>query len=197
MVTELLSQLPKPDQTKLVLRFASHAFNQWDNDPLQDFFNVIVQYVDGYVSIFKVKKERGRLADWKRFKDDESGRYDALMKNLSIVPPNKPVIVPLTFPKYLQEKYDLIVYSIYRHCCFGELRAKNLIHPSLKCRVKVSDIAYTSCYVKVLSKFGEDWDSPEPSIRQTTRKKGHEISQQEAMWQIQQINDKLQTLKEQ
>jgi hypothetical protein len=120
------------------------------------------------------------------------------MNNLSIIPPNKPLIVPLTFSKYLQEKHDLIVYQIYRHCCFGELRAKDLIHPHLTWRhVKASEIAHTSCYVKVLSKLGEDWDSPDPSIRQTTRKKGHEISQQEAMWQIQQINSKLQTLKEQ
>jgi hypothetical protein len=195
-VSELLSQLPKSAQTELVLCFVRHAFLLSDNDPLQDFFNVITQYIDGHVSIFKVKEEWYRLAEWRRIKDHESGRYDALMKNLSIIPPNKPIVVPITFSKYLQEKYDLIIQQVYPYCCYDELWTKDLIHTNLKCRAKVSHISRSSCYIKSLGEVGKDWDSPEPSIRQTARKRGHEISQQEAIWQIQQIEDKLKTLKE-
>jgi hypothetical protein len=185
-VSELLSQLPKSAQTELVLCFVRHAFLLSDNDPLQDFFNVITQYIDGYVSIFNIEEEWRRVCDWKRVKDKESGKYDVLSNN---------PYAPPTSPQYLQEKYNLIINQIYPYCCYGELRAKDLVHTNLKCRTKVSHIARSSCYIKALGEVGKDWDSPEPSVRQLARKRGHEISQQESIWQIQQIEDKLKTLK--
>ncbi|MDR1291215.1 MAG: hypothetical protein LBK06_08440, partial [Planctomycetaceae bacterium] len=183
-VSELLSQLPKPAQTELILSFVRHAFKLFDEDPLQDFFNMIVQYVDGHVSISEIEEEVWNVADWKKVKYAESDQYNVYL------------IAPPTLPKYLQGKYDLIVCDVYPYCCYDEWKANDLMHIILKRRVNVSQIARSSCYVKAFSKVGDDWDSPDPSIRQTARKKGHEISQQEAMWQIQQINDKLQILKE-
>jgi hypothetical protein len=182
-VSELLSQLPKSAQTKLVLCFVRHAFLLSDNDPVQDFFNVITQYIDGHVSIFKIEEEWSIVCDWKIAKDKEAVKYDVLLNN---------PYIPPTLPQYLQEKYNLIINQVYPYCCYSELREKNLIHTSLKCRVKASHIARSACYVKVLSEVGEYWDSSNPLVRQTARKKGHEISQQEAIWQIQQIKDKLQ-----
>jgi hypothetical protein len=170
-----------------MLCFVRHAFIPSDNDSLQDFFNVITQYIDGHVSIFKIEEEWRRVCDWKRAKDKEAGKYDVLLNN---------PYVPPTLSQYLQEKYNLIINQVYPYCCYGELQAKDLIHTSLKCRTKVSHIARSSCYIKALGEVGEDWNSPEPSVRQTARKRGHEISQQEAIWQIQQIEDKLKTLKE-
>lgn len=180
-IVELLSQLPRSTQIDLALNFVRHAVIDFQDEYYnpQKLFELICNYVREQSPFSEVFEEYQKVRWVKQGKN--SPYQNRIPDNASI---------------YIQKKYDLF-FGLFDLCCYVGLKefyykTKGMSWP--KPSWNVSDISWHTAFVKALSVVGGDWNSNDLHCRQQARQKGHEISQEEKLWQLQQINDKLQML---
>jgi hypothetical protein len=172
-IVELLPQLSESTQIDLALNFVRHAIINFHDEYYnpQKLFKLICNYVQGQSRFSEVFEEYNKVRWVEGFP-----RRNRIPNDASI---------------YIQKKYDLF-FGLFDLCCYVGL--KEFYNGWPKSPWDVSDISWNTAFVKALSVVGDDWNSNDLHCRQQARQKGHEISQEEKLWQLQQINDKLQML---
>jgi hypothetical protein len=220
-ISVLLKGLSYSIHCELAVDFVEHVLflPTYDNTyatEINNFFNSISLYQAGKIDLDTVYNQRWELNELisynKKSTQHQTRKIDAnTVKNQRLELSELVFLneyskdcshsysVSPCFSKYLQTKMELVLL-LYKQCCSKELISRDskndLTRTLLKPVRTIHSIAFLSRFLVGLALYGQDWDSINLELRKSVRKKSSVISLEEYHWQIQQINDRLQTSKE-
>jgi hypothetical protein len=189
-ISQLSCNLPNELQISLVILFVKHVIIALQNkeyliDRLIELIHVIQQYHDKTTTLEHVHSFYQQIFEDFHYRDhsEEVGGV-----RLYVISPLLPIRI---------QKIADIVYHLFHFCCQKDLYNAGLMcKPDIKVKNYISMISWEACNIK---KFEYDFDRSDTENKESDRiirQKKHELFMQEANWQLQQIKDKLQTLKE-